>query len=287
MSNPVTSQIPLTSANEYQLNLSEFMKIMRKSWRLILGVVIFSLLISFLLALFLPKKWEASATLQIAKIPSETGAMKTIEDPLQTIERLKLIGFKEKILENLHLPTKKGKDNRSNILIDSLKAYPIKNSEFITISVLAYSEQDAIKSIQTAIAELQATHTSMALPIKNRISKELQIANDNLSTTDSDISKLNNQMSNAGIYKTASEFSASIIASNLLAAKETTRSGLQLQLIQLNDRLSSLDEQSTKVINTIDSSDQPTFPKRSVMLILGSLLGLLLGLGIALWKNKK
>ncbi len=287
MSNPVTSQATLTSAIEYQLNLSEFLKIMRQSWRLILGVVIFSLLISFVLALVLPKKWEASATLQIAKIPSETGEMKTIEDPLQTVERLKLIGFKEKVLENLQLPTKKGHDKRSNILIDSLKAISIKNSEFITISVFAYSEQDAIKSIQTATAELQATHTSMTRPIKNRISNELKIVNDSLSITDTDISKLNNQMSNAGMYKTASEFAPSIIASNLLAAKETTRRALQLQLIQLNDRLSSIDEQSTKLINTIDSSDQPTFPKRSIFLILAGLLGLVLGVGIALWKNQK
>lgn len=287
MSNPVISQTNTIPANESLLNLSEILKIMRLSWRLISGVVIFSLLISLALAYILPKKWEASATLRIAKTPSETGELKPIEDPLQTVERLKLLGFKQKILESLHLPTKKGKDSRSDLLLGSLRASSIKNTEFITISVSAYSEQDAIKSIQTVIGEIQATHASMTLSMKNRVRKELQDVNEDLSATDSEISTLNNQMSSAGMYKTASEFSPSIVAISLLTAKESTRRALQLQQIQLNDRLSSLDEQSTKLINTIDSSDRPIFPKRSVFLILGGLLGLLFGLGIAISKNKE
>ena len=284
---PLISQTTLTSVNEYQLNLSELLKIMQKSWFTIFCSMMVCSLIALALAYFTPKKWEASATLRIAQIPSESGELKSIEDPLQTVERLKLIGFKEKVLEKLHLPKKKGQDNRSDLLLGSLRASSIKNTEFITVSVQAFSEQSAIKSIQTAITELQATHASMTLSTKNRISKELQAVNSNLSMTDIDISKLNNQMSTAGVYKAASEFSPSIVASNLLATKESTRRALQLQQIQLNDRLSLLDEQSTQLMNTIDSSDRPIYPKSIFFLILGALLGLLSGIGIALWKNKK
>lgn len=273
--------------DDFHFKLPEIWQIIQKSWFTIFCSMMVCSLVALALTYFVSKKWEASATLRIAQISSETGELKSIEDPLQTVERLKLNGFKEKVLESLHLPTKKGQDNRSDLLLGSLKASSIKNTEFITVSAQAYSEQDAIKSIQTAITELQATHASMTRPIKNRISKELQAVNSNLSMTDIDISKLNNQMSTAGVYKAASEFSPSIVASTLLAAKESTRRTLQLQQIQLNDRLSLLDEQSTQLMNTIESSDRPIFPKLSGFLILGALLGLLSGIGIALWKNKK
>ncbi len=264
--------------NEYRLKLSNFLELMRRSWRLIFGVVLFSIFVSFVLTLILPKKWEASATLQIAKLPSDAGEITSVEDPLQSIENVNQFGFKEKILKNLQLPTNKGQDQRSDILLDTLSAQPIKNKELINISVSAYSQQDALKSIQTAIAELQAMHAPMTTPSKNRLSKELQTVNHNLSITDNDISALNHQMSRGGRYSAAT---------SLLKTKESAKRALQLQQAQLNTHLTLIDELSTKPIHSINNSDKPTFPNRIVFLILGALLGLLLGCGIALWNDKK
>lgn len=288
MSNPVTPQSDSISANQHLLKLTEILKIMQRFWRLILGVVLFSVFVSLVVTLILPKKFEASATLQIAKLPSlTTGELTSIENLLQSVERVKLIGFKEQVLKNLQLPTNTGQDRRSDILIDSLSARPIKNTEFITVTVSAYSEQDAIKSMGIAIAELQATHAAMTLPTKNRLTKELKTVNENLSIAEHDLADLTRQMANAGVYSARSEFSPSIVAINLLEAKEATKRVLQLQQAQLNNRVSLIDELSTKPINSIISSDKPISPKRSVFLVLGALLGLLSGIGIALWKHKK
>ena len=278
MFNLVLSETNKKLINEYRLKLSQFLEMMRRSWRLILGVVLFSIFVSFVLTLILPKKWEASATLQIAKLPSLAGDITSVEDHLQSVENINQIGFKEKVLKDLQLPTNKGQDQRSDILLDTLIASPIKNKEWINISVSAYSQQDALKSLQTAIAELQAMHAPMTAPTKNRLNKELQTVNHNLSLTDNDVSALSQQVSRGGVHSGAKY---------LLGVKSSARRALQLQQDQLNTQLSLIDELSTKPIYPINNPDKQTFPNRIVFLILGALLGLLAGSGIAWWKDKK
>lgn len=278
MSIPFLSEAHKKLINEYRLKLSIFLEMMGRSWRLILGIVLFSTVVSFVLTLILPKKWEASATLQIAKLPSLAGDITSVESHLQSVENINQIGFKEKVLKTLQLPTNEGQDQRSDILLDTLIANPIENKEWINISVSAYSQQDALKSIQTAIAELQAMHAPMATPSKNRLSKELEVVNHNLSLTGDDISTLNHQISRGGRYSAAT---------NMLDTKVSARRALELQQAQLNGNLALIDELATKPIYPINSPDKQAYPNRIVFLILGALLGLLAGCGIAWWKDKK
>ena len=277
MFNLVISEKNKKLINEYRLKLSNFLEKMGRSWRLILGVILFSIFVSFALTLILPKKWEASATLQIAKLPSLAGDITSVEDPLQSVKNINQIRFKEKTLNDLQLPTIKGQDQRSDILLDTLIARPIKNKEWINISVSAYSQQEALKSIQTAITELQAMHAPLTTPSKNRLSQELEIVNQSLSTINNNISALNHQMSRGRVYSAATNF---------LKAQESKKRALQLQQAQLNTHLSLIDELSTKPIHPIINSDKPIFPNHVVFLILGTLLGLLAGCGIASWKDK-
>lgn len=289
MSNNATPQIHKAEDTKVEniLNISEILRIVRLYWKEVLGVVFIFISLALILALVLPKKWEASATLRIARVPMESSELKVIEDPLQTVERMKLFGFKEKILSSMQLPTEKGLDSRTDLILSSLKTSAVKNTEFINISVRGYSKKDAMTTIQVATTELKSTHAQMTLPIRNRISNELQATNKNLATTISELDVLKSQMANAGTYKSESEFSPRIIAIELLTSTEATRRALELQQILLKDRLASLDEQSTKIVSTINIPKKQVFPKLSGFLILGALLGLLSGIGIALWKNKK
>lgn len=273
--------------NEYILNISEIWRIVRLSWKLILGIVSIFLLVALVLTFILPKKWEASAALRIARVPSESGDFKLIEDPLQTVERMKLIGFKEKILSNMQLPTEKDVDNRTDLILSSLKTSAVKNTEFINISVRGYSKKDAITTIQVAITELQNVHAQMTLPTRSRINNELQVTTKNLSRTVEELSVLKGEMVNAGTYKATTDFSPRIIAIKLLTDTDETRRNLELQQIQLKNLLASLDEQSTALVSGINTPKRAIFPKRSVFLVLGVLLGLLTGIGVALRQNTR
>lgn len=295
MSNQVAPETHKTQNTEaeYILNITEVLRIVRFSWQYILGIVVIFLSIALVLALTLPKKWEASVTLRIAQVPSESGTLsesnefKVIENPLQTVERMKLIGFKEEVLNKMQLPTEKGIDKRTDIILNSLKSSVIKNTDFINLSVRGYSKKDVITTIQVATKELQTVHAQMTLPFRNRISHELQATNKNLSTTILDLTLLKSQMAKAGTYKSTSEFAPSIIAIDLLTTTEETRRTLELQQIQLKDRLVAIDEQSTALVSSINMPKKPIFPQLSGFLVLGGFLGMLAGIVMAVKKNKK
>ncbi|GAC1369658.1 MAG: hypothetical protein NVS3B3_01460 [Aquirhabdus sp.] len=291
MSNPLTEKQNKIQANEvnheYLFTLTDIWQTLKNSWHLIAGIMALFILIAFILTLIIPKQWEAKATLRIGHLRSDTGEMKLIEDPLQTVERTKLAGFKEKILIDMHLPTEKGTDDRTDLLLSSLKGSDIKNTDFINLSARGYSSNDAINILKICIQELKKTHELIVQPIKNRIIKESQATDENLTTASQELIRLNQHMSAAGTYTANSAFAPSIVAINLLANKVAEVQKLKAEQIKYSAILSSFDEQSTSIINTIDISKKPVFPKRSIFLTLGCLLGLLVGIGVALIKNKK
>ncbi len=256
------------------------------SWRFILSLSLLFALGGFILALLMPKQWEATATLHIGRIPANLGVeSKLIEDPLQTVERIKSLGFQQKVLTDLGLPIEKGEDQRSDILLGSLKGISIQNTEFLNLSVRGYSKNDAINSLKIVTKEIQAIHLVITQPFRNYTQKESLIIAKNLNDTSLEVVGLKSKMSN--INKPNASFAPSIVAINLLAAKEGERNSLQNQLIQKNAQLTAFDEQATTLVNKIYVSSKPVFPKRSTFIVIGALLGLLSGAWLALFRYKK
>ena len=269
------------------LNLSDIWLAMCHSWRLIFGVTLLFALSTFLLTLVLSKQWEATAMLRIGHIPSSTGELKLIEDPLQTVERIKLIGFKEKVLTDLHLPTDKGSDDRTDLLLKSLQGNVISNTEFINLSIRGYSAIEAKNSLKAIVKEIKATHTSIIQPAKSRAIKESQLITERLTATSLVLASLKKNMLAAGTYNASSAFAPSVIAINLLTSQESDVRTLQNQQIQYDTQIAAFDEQATSLVNTIYVSKKPAFPKQNIFLIVGTLLGLLVGTWIAILKYKK
>jgi capsular polysaccharide biosynthesis protein len=290
MLNALTESQNKTAANEandeHLLNLFEIWQMLKNSWPLVAWITSICICLAFLLTLIIPKQWEAKATLRIGQVQSDTGELKLVEDPLQTVERTKLMGFKKRILMDLHLPTEVGTDDRTDLLLSSFKGSGIKNTAFINISARGYSADDAVNILIACTQELKKTHALMIEPIKKRILQESQATNESLSQASQQLTRLNKQMPVVGNNPTSSAFAASIVAINLLAVKEAEVRTLKADQIKYSAMLASFDEQATSIVSSIDITNELIFPKRSVFLLLGGFFGLLLSLGIALWKNK-
>lgn len=273
--------------DNYVLDLSDIGQAFLHSWHLVIGTVLLFMLIALTLVFVLPKEWEATATMRIGQIPSNNGELKLIEDPLQTIERIKLQGFKEKVLADLHLPKDKDFENKTDLFVKSLKGNAVPNTDFINLSIRGYSATEAKNSLDTTIKEIIITHTSMGLPSKNRVIQGSQTINERLNVALSELTALKNKMLTAGTYNGSSAFEPSIVAINLLGLKDTDVRTLQDQKVQYDTRLAAFDEHATVLVNTIDVSPKPAFPKRSIFLLIGILFGLFVGTWIAILKYKK
>jgi uncharacterized protein involved in exopolysaccharide biosynthesis len=290
--NPENKDLNPISTEYNVLDLSDIWQALRHSWILIISATLLSTLIALILALTLSKQWNATATLRIGHIPPDTSEFKlitsepkVIEAPLQTIERLKLMGFKQKVLIDLGLPTEEGVDRRTDLFVNSLKGNAIQNTDFISLSIRGYTANEARNSLKAVVKEIQAAHILITMPLKNRTFKESLVTTTALANTTREIAELKSQMTQ--INKSNSAFAPSIVAINLLTAKETEEQSLQSQHIQDSARLDAFDEQATTLVNTIDVSTKPVFPKRSIFLAIGALLGLLVGTWLAILKYKK
>lgn len=286
--NPTLTNNTSTESNDAVewLDLSYIWSAILSSWQLILGVMSLFTVISLILVLTLPKQWEATATLHIGRMVTSNGDQKLIEDPTQTVERIKLIGFKQNILNRLHLPTEKGIDKRTDLLLTSLKGSVIQNTEFVSLSARGYSATDAAKTMQSTIVEIETVHAAVTKAAKDHILKESQETTKNLNAATIDLANLKNQLIVSGAYKATAAFAPSIIAINFLAAKEADVRMLQNQQIQYNARLAAFDEQATAIINIVNVSKKPVSPVLSTFLVAGALLGLLVGGWVALLRYK-
>lgn len=274
---------------EYLIDITQLWQIIRQSWRLIVTVTLLCASVAVMLTFVLPKKWEAVATIRIGHLPLDgsSNQFKLLEDPKQTVERLKLREFKEKVLSAMGLPVEDDVDDRSELVIETLKGGAIKDTEFVNLTIRGYSKLDAEHALEAAVKELQSEHAAIIAPIQKGMLEELQRTKDQVAIVSADVKAINDKMQLSGIYKTNAEFAPSIVAINLLATKEAEVSALKIRVANLNVSLTALAEQSTKVINKIQVGKYAVFPKNSLFLGAGLFLGLLLGLGLALLRKPK
>ncbi len=282
MSNPTQPNHLNTSDDEYLVDLSKLWHTIRQSWRLIAGLTFVGVAIALVVALMLPKEWEASATLQIGQMSQINGQWKTIEAPQQAVERLKLLEFKGNVLASLGLPQDEDEDDRSEIYFKSVKGVTVKGTDFITVSTRGFSTQEANASLDATMNQLMAKHVSIAEPMKNRLVAEMTETHAKLVASEEALKQLNAQLLASGTYKAGSEFAPSIVAFGLLASKTAEVNALKSKELELTAVLATLNEQTTKPVSKIQVSTSPVFPKKNVFLVLGLFLGLMAGVALAL-----
>ena len=282
MPNPTQPNHLNTSDDEYLIDLSKLWQTIRQSWRLIAGLTFVGAAIALVVALMLPKEWEASATLQIGQMRQINGEWKTIEGPQQSVERLKLREFKGNVLASLGLPQDENEDDRSEIYFKSVKGVTVKGTDFISLSTRGFSTQEATASLDATMSQLMAKHVSIAEPMKQRLTAEMTETHAKLVASEEALKQLNAQLLASGTYKASAEFAPSIVAFQLLASKTAEVQMLKSKKIELTAVLATLNEQMTKPVNKIQVSTSPVFPKNNVFLVLGLFLGLMAGVALAL-----
>ncbi|MBC7752351.1 MAG: hypothetical protein H7Z73_11675 [Candidatus Saccharibacteria bacterium] len=242
-------------------------------------------MIAVILALLLPKQWEAYTTLRMGRLPLEKDEYKLIEDPAQTVERIKLNEFKEMIISDLNVPTTdKNYNKRTGLITKSLKGSVIPNTDFINLSIRGLNQQDALKALHTTVNEIKAAHAAISNPLKIRVEQELKATTENLASNSIELATLKNKIEPSNVYKTVAGFSQTIVAIKLLTDTEKNHQSLKNQQIISTARLAAFDEQATKQVSAITVSKNPVFPKLNIFLLIGALFGLLTGVLVAIFK---
>ncbi len=273
--------------NDEFIDLSKIFDSLKRNWVILFACICAAMICAAILANVLPSRWQASVKMQIGQMPSPINAIVPIEEPAQTIERIKLRELQSSALTALKLPLDERINKHTNLFKNTIKASAIKNTNFVQIKLAGFAPEEAQKNLAATAQALIAAHKALVLPAKIRLTRQ---SNDNLqkiADAEAERAKLFQLLANTGNLKSAPQFAPSIVAINLLENKETELRSLILEKTRLQDLLESIDIYPTKVIDAVYVDYGPYFPKLSLFLAAGAFLGLLLGLGISLWRDRK
>lgn len=260
-----------------QLSLLDLVAFARQNYRVILGGALIGVAIALILAVLLPKQYEAKALIKIGQIGNVNTNGLPIEPSLQVVDRIKSQSFQDTVLEALGISTEDDDDRlvkqfRKNLVVK------LEKSELISLSLKALSRAEAVTIMQEVIKQLNITHNSMLLPTVSRLKLELDSVNYEIKLADIESKQLLKTLETQSDKITDTKFSQTVLLNSLRISKDQEYRSFKDTKRILEEKLSPERTFATHVLGKVEVSKKPVFPKYSIFIPIGLLLGLLASL---------
>ena len=262
---------------EDNLSLTELADFFKKYWK---GIAIGGLiggLLGIAVATFIPPKYQATAIIQVGKV-----ANVDIESPSVLVEKIKFPmyyssnTYDECNVADLIEP--------GSFLAKHLNPVVAKNAPIITIS---YTEKDitrAKKCLESVLGDIRVNQSEISKPILDSKRNQLDNLRQKLASAEDVIKSLASNKRNFDFSD--SKFSASTL---LLATTLNKENEIKDLRTQINDMEITLAEPQTKeayLVTPIYAPNVIVEPKRTLIVILASIIGCILVMGVFFLKDK-
>ena len=287
------------STDDFQSGLSfdQIATFARRHVVSIVGATVVGVVVGIGGALVLPKEWQARTVLQVGQVARsgmaafvDSGVSVPIELPARTVERLKLPQFEDEVLRKLGLPLSRFESDKTALFRDYVTIGLVRNADLISVSARGYSEDEARRFVEAYQAHLIEVHRDLLQPSVDRASAELAQAKAALELLRQRRVELEAVAAKRPAHVEA-RFSENVLLGNLLQTNDDEIRKLQTRIQVLQEDLSSSRTFNTRPLMTsVEVSDRPVFPRKSVFAGLGALIGLAVGLGLGVlgdWRKRK
>ncbi len=259
------------------INIILSSKIILRNKRLIAFCALVCATVSFSIYCFTSKEWYANVVLLIGKNYSitENHNSEQLIEPISIIqEKIKNRDFQNSVLNAVKItPTEDNK--QAKILYDTLSTKAIQDGAAINISLKANNIEVAKQELKIITNFFINRHQilkerteKLLLEKKNFLEKQIEmIGKENLSSLK--ITQPN------------------ILGLNLIQTYLQQVNILNQELFNIKIILENIQLNSTKILNDIYVAEKPIFPKRSVFILSGFIIGIILGVIIAHIKQYK
>ena len=288
--NIAKNNAPQAGQNTELVALTQLWKTIKHQWLILVIWIVLGLAAAVTLWLTLSPKWQATAVLQIGQMPLSMPSKETaqsvlvlVEPPAQAVERLNQRELKDKALTILGLPLEDGADKGVALFRKSLKGIVVRNTNFIEINVAAYSIEDGKKYVNAIAQSLIAIHNQRMEPVLKNVDAEIKENTVQLEEVQAQRAKL--QRTITSMPKSNDHFAQNIIAADLLAKQDKQIQELKREHFTIADILLPSNTYRTSIIDATFVPDSPYFPKLSLFLPIGLLLGAAIGCAIALLRE--
>ena len=260
-----------------QFSLLDLVAFARRNYRVILGGALIGVVIALILADLLPKQYQAKALVKIGEIGNANAVGVRIEPSLQVVDRVKSQSFQDDVLEGLNISVEFDDDALVNQFRKNLNI-KLEKSELISLSLKALSRAEAAKNMQEVVNQLNKSHNRMSYPTISRLKLELDSINNELKLAEMEIKQFSNTLVTESNKITDMKFSQAVLFNSIRMSKEQEYRSFRDSKLMLEERLSPERTFPTHVLGRVEVSKKPVFPKYSMFIPIGLLLGLLTSL---------
>jgi Chain length determinant protein len=266
------------------IDLSAMWASIQRHWVLLSACIVVAVAAAYGIWTFTPAQWKATATLQIGQLPVNPTTL--IEPTAQAAERFNQRQLQDQALLAAGLTLDELKDERTRLLRKTLKATPGKNTDFVDVSVAAFSQEDAKTYLNAAILALIKAHDVRLAPLIKNLDD--RIASNNLQMTEAadEKARLEASLKNASVSPNGVKFEPSVIAINLMSKQDDLIRGLTTEHAALVDLHTKTNTFPTMIADAIYVPARPASPKLSIFLATGLIFGALAGLALAMFLDR-
>lgn len=269
-----------------ELSLRDLWRILISQRRWLLGLPFVCVLLAAVGVFIAKPKWEATAVIQIGQV-GQSGVgqgSQLIEPPLRAIERMKMKSFEDDVLTALKIPVEVD-DPVAKLFRSTLSLKALGATDLIQVKVRAVSRDQAQTWANAVVDRLREVHERLAQPTIDRLRKQQSELKKQMQIIEEERKNLLTIVSKSSETSGDSRFSANLLLSNLLLQKNAELRDFEMRRLAADEQLTSVRTYPTSLIDRIYVPEKPASPKKLLIVMLSAVLGLILGVVVALLRN--
>lgn len=276
---------------EDEISLFDLWEKLRENWLALFGGTVLGIAGAVLVIFLTPPKFEALAVVQVGQV-GQVGQVQVglvgqvssvpLESTQQVVERMKTPTFQMAVAQGagnqswIDLITRSG-----GAVSDFLTSQVVKTTigqnaaPLMELRARANSPEGARKIAEVAIEELSKKQAEIARPAIERMQGDLAIAKEKRQSAENNLESLGKLVAAAGVKD--DRFTQLSLMNSLRLQKESELFFQRQMVAALEAALSPPATQSVKALEEVFASDKPVSSKKSLLLALGMIGGLLAG----------
>lgn len=257
---------------------------LRAGWKAVAGGAVLGVAGAVAGIMLIPPKYEAVAVIQIGLIGSPGKEIQgansvAVEPPSQAVERMKTPAFQQRSAaaagdqawkERLSVYGTGGTDDLRLQVIKGTVAQG--QTPLVELRAIGRTPEVAKKKAEVSVAQLASVHEELAAPPLAKMKAELKVLKEKLAISELEGAKLARMASSTGGLE--ERLSPMLLMNYVRGLKDAE---LRQSILGLEMALGVPATQSTRAMEEIYVSAKPISPKKSLLLALGSVGGLLVG----------
>jgi uncharacterized protein involved in exopolysaccharide biosynthesis len=256
--------------------------LVRRKW-LVLATPLLAVIAAMVAVILIKPQWEATAAIRVGAVGQvgQVGQVGPAIEPVErAVERMKLKSFKDAVLSDLGYPLDE-KNPEAGLYRGSLTAKALPNTDLIEISVRGYSRDGARRSAEVTVFYLQKIHDQLAAPTVQRLRQLLVQAEREITQAKAEREKV---LKISGL-KDEGGFMENVVLANIMIQRDGELRELEKTKMLYEEQLGPLRTYPTSLIERISVSENPVAPKKSLIILLVGIFGLVLGVMLAFLSN--